>query len=499
MFSEVNAAVLDRLLTRKDSKAPVIRDFWKFLMICFQTPRPSTNYDGVVNEARGIPFQNAMRGVCADHGLRYLMDQVGNIIIKNFLEDGPKARFCFQGHSDVVVSKNESAVHNFETDGVDIQITTDGTVKPVKGTTLGADNGVAIACGLAILVNNKNVPLELLITKNEETSFDGACGLDASLISANTILNLDSEVEKAICVGSAGGFEQRFYLPIEPDNACTLLQFRVSLKDLKGGHSGIDIENEKSNAIMELIRILFDRNIRIMDIKGGTSTNAIPREASAVIACPEDALAGIYKSFQDLQSEVVINEPSMRLVVEKFESKGKLIPTSEGFSQRLKALILSVGTGVVRKLKGNVECSFNLGLVSTETNRVSIRYLVRSTSVSWMQFFAKQLTMTGEMYEAEVEAFLGFFGAWEPQYDSRILQDLLKHHPDATANVKTYTVHAGLECSTILERFTDIGRTNVECASIGPQIEHAHSPDECLYIESAVEFVHWVNNLVKGA
>ena len=129
MLSEVNKTVLNSLMSRADSDAPVVRDFWKFLMICFQTPRPSTNYDGVVNEARSVPFQNAMRGVCADHGLRYLMDKVGNIIIKNFLEDGPKARFCFQGHSDVVVSKNESVVHNFETDGIDVQITSEGTVK----------------------------------------------------------------------------------------------------------------------------------------------------------------------------------------------------------------------------------------------------------------------------------------------------------------------------------------------------------------------------------
>ena len=124
---------------------------------------------------------------------------------------------------------------------------------------------------------------------------------------------------------------------------------------------------------------------------------------------------------------------------------------------------------------------------------------MRSTSVSWMKSFAKQLTLIGELSGAEVQEFVGFFGAWEPQYKSKIVSDLIKVHPCAGAKIKPYTVHAGLECSTILEKFAEVGRNFVECASIGPQIENAHSPDECLFIDSAAEFVNWVNNLVTSA
>ena len=496
-----NDRILKELVGNSESKSDVISDFWRFMIVCFNTPRPSTNYDGTNNEQRTEPFRRVCKRLCSNSGLCYTEDGVGNIIIRNFNDSNTQAKFCFQGHMDVVVSRNESVIHDFETEGVDVRITNEGTIKPIKGITLGADNGVAIACALAVLRNNMNVPLELLITKNEETSFDGACGLDPTKITAPVVVNLDSEVERAICVGSAGGFEHRFTFPLTRGKN-DLPTFEIRLRDLKGGHSGVDIEGERSNAILILARILFSEEekpqVSICSLRGGTSSNAIPREASAVIAGTVDQVEAIRGRFNDIKSELSISEPTIRLEIEETSASNTLPATTES-TRKLLALIFSLGTGVVRKLAGCVESSYNLGLVSTESDEVSLKYLIRSSSVSWMKAFSSQFSLIGRMAGARVEDFVGFFGAWEPHYNSKIVNDLMICHPQPSCNLKTYTVHAGLECSTILERFASIGRTNVECASIGPQIENAHSPDECLYIGSAEEFVQWVNNLVVRA
>jgi dipeptidase D len=493
-LSENNSRILDELIGRHSSPQETITDFWRMMILCFNLPRPSTNFDGVEKPERSVPFQLAMKAVCKSYEMFYKEDSAGNIIISN--RQNQKARYCFQGHMDVVVSKNESVIHDFESEGVDVRTTENGTIKPIKGITLGADNGVAIACGLAVLINNKDIPLELLITKNEETSFDGACGLDAAMISADVILNLDSEVESAICVGSAGGYEQHLYLDLNRSHSEEKC-FALKLRDLKGGHSGIDIDTANENAVLLMARICLVDGIRIQQISGGSSTNAIPRECTCLVSGADEAIAQIHKNFEILKSEISRHEDAVKLeVVPVTESHSS--PFTKESTRQILSVILSATGGVIKRdsSTGDVESSYNLGLVSTTDNTVSIKYLVRSTCLSWMQSFSRQLTLIGESNGARVEAFKGYFGAWEPNFGSNILQKLKDTHPGGKCP-KVYTVHAGLECCTILERFEAIGRKGVECASIGPQIEHAHSPDECLYIDSAERFVAWVEAVVN--
>ena len=500
-LSSVNEDILSKLVCRTSCSSDVIRDFWKVLIACFNTPRPSTNYDGVNKEERTFAFRTLMRAICTNGSLTYREDGAGNIIISNFSESSnKKAEYCFQGHMDVVVSKNESEVHDFDTQGVDVCITEQNTVKPLKGITLGADNGVAIACGISILVHNKrNHRLELLITKNEETTFEGALEFDPTTVTAEYILNLDSEVEHAICVGSAGGFEQHFHLPVSRsaiDSHSSVYQLKI--KDLKGGHSGCDIEKEKANSILAMSRILLvDGGVRIISICGGTSTNAIPRECTAIVVCSEDQLEQIRNNFDNFKSEFSDTEPSVILQIEKANVSANPITLQD--SQKLLGLVFAIGTGVVRRrlCSGDVESSYNLGVVFSDAESVDLKCLARSTSVSWMKNFAKQLTAIGSLAGARMREYVGPFGAWEPDFNSDIVARLKNCRPLKDVPVKLYTVHAGLECSTILERFAEIGRTSVQCASIGPLIEHAHSPDECLHIDSAEDFVQWVDSLVN--
>jgi len=498
-LSVVNASVLRTLLDRADSNSELIRDFWRIMMLCFNTPRPSTNYDGVDDLNRSLPIRKAIKQVCKDRNLNYAEDSVFNMIISH---SSNKAKVCFQGHMDVVVSKNESVEHNFESEGVDVRITEDGTIKPIKGITLGADNGVAIAAGLAVLANHPSIPMELLITQNEETCFSGALGVDVSLISADTMLNLDSEVEGAICLGSAGGFEQHFFFPIDEqqlDESCQIVNIKI--KDLKGGHSGIDIDKEKVNAIFAINRLLveisrIDPNMRLIDINGGTSINSIPRECSATIALsPSTRVEEIEFFFEIFRKEICSNEPDVKIIISRPFSNTQSM--SVECTSKIVSLLAACPNGVMRRIiaTGDIESSLNLGLVRTDTGEVILKFLVRSTSVSWMKYFAKQLTGIGHLAGAQVAEYQGAFGAWEPDFGSSVLKTLIESFP-GTGEPKLYTVHAGLESSPIMEKFSDTGRS-LECASIGPQIEHAHSPDECLFIKSAVQFVSWLDAFVR--
>lgn len=498
-LSPVNGAILNQLLSRSDSSTETIKDFWRFMLLCFNTPRPSTNYDGVDKPERSIPIRRAIEQICKDRGLAYTEDSALNVIVSN--NPGKKALVCFQGHMDVVVSKNDSVVHNFETEGVDVRLMSDGTLKPVKGITLGADNGVAIAAGLAILVNHKEVPLELLVTQNEETGFDGARGLDVSKLTSDVLLNLDTEVEDQICVGSAGGFEQRFYIPIETSTTDSK-KFSVCLTNFKGGHSGIDIDKEKFNAIIAMQRILLlvNEDIRLVSFNGGTSSNAIPRECSAVVAVKDESvISRLRENFDTLKSEIVLNEPDCQLVISPVTGNEPMKALTVESTQRVLRFLSACPNGIMHRnmQTGDVESSVNIGVVQTGITEFVVKLLARSTSVSWMKYFAKRLTAIGSLANARVEELIGMFGSWEPDVSSGVVKRLISSHPKGI-KPKLYSVHAGLEGSTIMERFAEAGR-KIECASIGPQIEHAHSPDECLFVESAVNFVNWVESYVRKA
>lgn len=499
-LSASNETVLSVLLEKVEKRSKSVQDFWRFLMVCFNTPRPSTNYDDIEKPERSLPFRSVMRELCSGNNLLYREDSVGNMIITN--SPGKDALVCFQGHMDVVVSKNESESHDFDTQGVDVWVTKEGTVKPIKGITLGADNGVAIAAGLAVLVNYPSLPMELLVTTNEETNFAGACGLDASLISARRILNLDSEVENAICVGSAGGFEHHFRLPTTCSDPNTeadhYIHYSVKIKDLKGGHSGIDIAKGKTNAIFAMLRLLLtvrtECPFRLVKFSGGSSTNAIPRECSVTIACCDPHMEECLRAnFAIIKLDIALVEDSvcMQIRIDEETMKSQILCRSS--TNMVLNFLSALPNGVVRTVGNDVESSLNLGIAKLDEGSFVCKYLVRSTSTAWMHFYAKQLSAIGDLAGAASDEMLGIFGAWEPIYVGSDLVDTIKKAHKGTPEV--YTVHAGLECSTIIEKFHNIGK-QVECASIGPQINHAHSPDECLFIDSANNFVELIEDVI---
>lgn len=291
---------------------PLVIAFWKYLLLCFETPRPSTDFKEPNVPARLDPIKAALKKAATALGAQTLEDDAGNLIIrkKGCGEGSGKPWLCLQGHLDMVCSQNEGVGHDFEKDGIEVRFTDDdgqsnGWLKPLKATTLGADNGVALAAGLAVMETVSNhPPLELLCTANEETDFSGATGLKPGVLKSKRLLNLDSEEDYSICVGCAGGFEHKYKLPVEYsfENTLDMVAVSVSVTGLHGGHSGTDIDKEYGNAIKLLARLMLqshEDDQRLVDFQGGTGPSAIPREASCIMLVKVVKLEVIWQAFSN--------------------------------------------------------------------------------------------------------------------------------------------------------------------------------------------------------
>jgi len=324
---KTNLAVYSKL---SEKQPDLVAAFWKYLLVCFETPRPSTDYKEPNDPHRLDQIRKILSTCATSVGATAEEDEAGNLIIR---KEGKgtgvgKPWLCLQGHLDMVCSENSVVGHDFEKDPIEVRFSsddgmTDGWLKPVKATSLGADNGIALAAGLAVMETLPNhPPLELLCTANEETDFHGAEGVKGDSLKAKTLLNLDSEEEYSICVGCAGGFEHSYKLPyealpIDPDWAIV----NVNLSGFHGGHSGVDIDKEYGNAIKSLARILLStgQTCRLLDCQGGTGPNSIPREASCVIALPRAELenfeTSLQSAFDEVKAELKSTDPDATLSI----------------------------------------------------------------------------------------------------------------------------------------------------------------------------------------
>lgn len=317
-------------VAEQEKKHPAVLAFWKYLLLCFETPRPSTDYCEPDTFSRLDKIRSAIRGAAERLGADVTQDDAGNLIVRM---DGKgagasKPWLCLQGHLDMVVSQNEGAAHDFEKDPINVRFSSDdgivdGWLKPIKATTLGADNGVAIAACLAMLETVTDYPpLEMLFTSNEETNFHGAENLRPSTLRSKRLLNLDSEDEYSVIVGSAGIFEHHYKLPVERGTGSSqgLSPISVKLSGLHGGHSGVDIHKGYGNANKLLCRLMLsvskpDDNVRLLELSGGSGPTAIPREAQCVVLVPESSVTSFCEEltarFDELRKELSALEPTM--------------------------------------------------------------------------------------------------------------------------------------------------------------------------------------------
>lgn len=456
---------------------------WGYFYELTRIPRPTGHMEAVTR------FMTAFgEGL----GLETLQDEVGNVLIRKPATPGMEGRktVTLQAHLDMVPQKNASTRHDFEKDPIDAYI--DGEWVTARDTTLGADDGMGVAMAMAVLADKslRHGPIEALFTIDEEQAMDGAFGLKPNFLKGDILLNCDSEKEGELFVGCAGGadmnisfqFKEDTYIP-EGDVAV-----KVSLTGLKGGHSGVDIHLGRANANKLMFRFLKeavrDYGARLASVEGGSLRNAIPREAFAVVTIPGDNVEALWELVADYQDtfreEYKGIEEGIHFTAEMAELPATLIP--EEIQDDFINAIEGCQNGVISMLHdfpGTVESSSNLAVVRTSNELIEISILVRSSSESRKYAICSSLESIFALAGAKVEETGGYNG-WQPDIDSPILRLARTTYKDIFGKEPEVKVmHAGLECGIIQGAYP-----KMDMISIGPDLEHPHSPDERVNIQS---------------
>ncbi|HGW3769475.1 TPA: cytosol nonspecific dipeptidase [Enterobacter cloacae] len=444
-------------------------------------------------------------GWAKEKGLHAERDQVGNILIRKPATAGMENRkpVVLQAHLDMVPQKNNDTVHDFTKDPIQPYI--DGDWVKARGTTLGADNGIGMASALAVLADDsvQHGPLEVLLTMTEEAGMDGAFGLQANWLQADILINTDSEEEGEIYMGCAGGIDFISTLPLSREAVPAGFQtFKLTLKGLKGGHSGGDIHLGLGNANKLLARFLAghaaELDLRLVDFNGGTLRNAIPREAFATVAVPAakaDELKKLSSVYLDiLKNELSAKEKNLTVVLESVSTDKAALTTQS----RDTFIQLSNATpnGVIRNsdvAKGVVETSLNVGVVTMGDDSAEIICLIRSLIDTGKEYVVSMLESLGTLAGAKTSA-KGSYPGWQPDASSPVMalvRETYQRLFNSTPNIQV--IHAGLECGLFKKPYP-----NMDMVSIGPTITGPHSPDEQVHIESVGHYWTLLTELLKA-
>ena len=477
---------------------------WKYFTRISRVPRCSKHEkevaDYLISVARRL-------------GLEHDQDSVGNVVVRKPASPGQENApyLALQAHMDMVCEKNSDKVHDFSRDPIEFRL--DGDWLYANGTTLGADNGIGVATMLAMMEDTSLVhgPLEFLITVDEETGMTGAFGLSGEFLVSRMILNLDSEEEGAICIGCAGGGDTRYRLPVTRLDTETLPRasggagyhpVKVTVSGLRGGHSGVDIHEGRANANRCLIRTLcrgkdaIPESILISDLRGGSKRNAIPREASAVILIPggkdgtgkELFLKAARSEADDLKAEFRNIDPNMAIDLTDAPMPGTVLDRNA--SVGMLDMLTAIPHGVLAMsldIPGLVETSTNFAVMELGEEALSLEISTRSSIRSALEWGRSIHGAIGSMAGAGVTHGESYPG-WKPDLDSRILKVAADVHGELFGQPpEIKAIHAGLECGLIKETFP-----GMDAISIGPQIEHPHSPTERAFIPSVDRFYRYV-------
>lgn len=424
-----------------------------------------------------------------NNGLKYERDDADNVIIyKNgTVEDEP---VILQGHIDMVCQKTPESDINFETDGLDIFV--DGDFVSAKDTTLGADNGIAVAMILAILESDdyNHPPIEAVFTSDEEIGMIGAGKLDCTKLSAKRMINIDSENSELLTVSCAGGSDLKIIIPVKRRKVFGK-KVVITLKGLKGGHSGVEIDKGRINANILAGRILnyakklsdFD----IISINGGDKGNAITPmcEIELVIDSTEEFISKIEDYFLVVKKEIAEVEKDASISI-RVENEGSFDAIDKENKDKLIYLLLTLPNGVVRmsaEIEGLVETSLNLGILKTEEENIILQFALRSNKKTAMEFLEERLTHIATHNNCNVEVS-GHYPPWEYK-ESSLLQELYINTYEQHFGKKpdVIAIHAGLECGVFASKIEDF-----DCISIGPDMYGIHTVDEKLSISSTKSF-----------
>ncbi len=460
-------------------------------------PRESTNEQAV---------SNFLVETAKKLGLEVYQDKINNIVIKKPATKGYENSegVILQGHMDMVCEKDLDSNHNFKTDGLDLVI--DGKFLRANKTTLGADNGIAVAMGLAVL-EDKNIEhpeIELLVTVEEETTMRGALELEENILTGKMLINIDSEEEAWVTVGSAGGREIDITFDEEKekiDNADYNF-YRLEVKNLFGGHSGAEIHKNRLNAnkvMSELIsEIKKNFDIKLCGIKGGTKDNAIPRECYFDIAIAksfsQNFMNEIKEIFEKFKNKYIEQDSNISFEVSTLENESDKV-YSDNLFDRLLGLLNTLPTGVNTWLKEYpdiVESSDNLAIVKVIDSKISIIVSLRSSEPTVLNSLEEKITNIAKKYNASYEVG-GGYPEWRFKPISRLRDTAVKTYEDMfNEKMEVTVIHAGLECGAISIHYPDL-----DMISIGPNIYDVHTPKEKMEIASVEKYYKYLVELLK--
>ena len=468
---------------------------WKNFDLLTQVPRPSGHLEKV---------QQFLLNWAKEKGVSAFKDEAGNIIMRKPASPGMENRktVTLQGHMDMVPQKDVTSTHNFETDPIQTYI--DGDWVKAHGTTLGADDGMAVATIMAVMEDDtlKHGPVEGFITADEETTMYGVNHMKADVLEGDILLNLDDETEGEMIIGSAGGVNMPAtleYKPLETDVDDAAV--RVSLHHLFGGHSGLEINEGRCNANKAMGRIVQDAIANfeacLAEWHGGNMRNAIPSFCDVVLTLPKDNVSAFKEVIdewrQTLKEEFYPIEQTFSLGVEDVDLPAHIVP--EEIQDNLVDAICACHNGVFRmipEVPHIVETSSNLSIVNIAEGKAEFLLLIRSSRDSMRECCAETLESAFSMAGMKVE-LSGDYPAWQPNPHSEIV-DLMKgiykelFNEDSLVQV----VHAGLECGVI-----GALRPEMDLVSFGPTLRSPHTPNERCYIPSVQKYWDFVKTILE--
>ncbi len=435
------------------------------------------------------------------HSLRYEQDSLNNVII---FADGTcgyenHQPVIIQGHMDMVCEKDADCPIDMDTDGLDIAH--DGTYVFAKGTTLGGDDGIAVAYALALLADNTipHPPLEVIITVDEETGMDGATGIDLSSLKGRTMLNIDSEEEGIFTVSCAGGARACINLPVQR-RAVYGPCVKLTVEGLQGGHSGVEIHKNRANAnkvMGELLsRVQKLMPVCITKLVGGAKDNAIPRACEVTFVALGMYIERINEITEQLQKEIreQFDEPNVIIRGDDVDALGGNALTSE-CSAKVIALLNASPNGVQAwsaDIDGLVQTSLNLGVVTLD-DALHLTWAVRSSVNSEKTALLEKLSALAEFHGAEFTSH-GDYPAWEYKKDSPLRDTMAKVYADMYGKApEIVAIHAGLECGLLSEKLPGL-----DCVSIGPNMQDIHTSRERLEIASVKRVWEYLLELLKA-
>lgn len=471
-------------------------EVYKYFGEISSIPHGSNNTDKLVEYCVNFSREN---------NLECKVDESNNVIIKAPGTSGYENSdpVILQGHLDMVCEKKEDATIDMEKEG--LEVCTDGTNVWAIGTTLGGDDGIAVAFILAILASKDipHPPIEALFTNNEEIGMLGARALDATCLTGKRLINIDSEEEGILFVSCAGGVRATCEIPFTTEKRNEdSIAYKITISGLAGGHSGIEIHKLHENSIKLMGNVLSNLrrscDITLASLCGGGKENAIPVEASAIILVnPEDAQTiefSVREYLKLLHQELSITEPQLEITATPCEYDGPVMDKES--SRRLIFTIFQIPNGLQKmspEIPGLVQTSLNMGTCVTTDDHLELKFLVRSNTQSGKQLLVSRLTSFTEYMGGRI-VLMNDYPAWEYRVKSELRETMVRSFKEVYGKAPHITaIHAGLECGILSGKMPD-----VDMISFGPTLKNVHTPHEIMDVQSVSRSFDYLKTVLKN-